>query len=83
MTRLTDGVASFAFAYPASGEACAFYAYVSSAQKIISSPVTLTLGRDTVLSLNVSKGGGFNHTVHGVFSCKDVQLRGAETQIML
>ncbi|MEM2118744.1 MAG: dockerin type I repeat-containing protein, partial [Candidatus Bathyarchaeia archaeon] len=37
-----DGVASFAFAYPASGEACAFYAYVSSAQKIISSPVTLT-----------------------------------------
>lgn len=65
----TDGVASVPWAYPDDGCVYVFWACVNDAQQIVSSPVTLTVGKTTRLSMNVEQGEGFNYTFSGWLLC--------------
>jgi hypothetical protein len=41
----------------------------------------LTVGRETVLSLNVSVGAGYNHTVSGALTCEGVPVSGRQVEV--
>lgn len=75
-----DGVASVPWLYPESG-VFVFWAYVSEAQQIMSSPVTLTVGKQTGLSMNVEQGEGFHHTVSGTLLCGGEPVAGKQVVI--
>jgi cobalamin biosynthesis Mg chelatase CobN len=40
----------------------------------------LTVGKEAVLSMNVSKGGGYNHTVSGVLTCEGTPVSGKQVE---
>jgi hypothetical protein len=79
---LTDGegVASVTWPYPESG-VFVFWACVSTARQIMSSPVTLAVGKETELSMNVELGEGFNHVVSGRLLCDGVGV--ADEQVVI
>jgi len=65
----SDGVASVSWRYPDDGGVYVFWARVHDAQQIVSSPVTLTVGKATRLTMNVEHGEGFNYTFSGWLMC--------------
>lgn len=58
-----------------------FWARVSASQEIVSSPVMLTVGKETVLSMNVTIGSGYNHTVFGKLVCDGQPVQGKPIEI--
>lgn len=76
----TQRIASVTWTYPEGG-VYIFWARVSEAQQVVSSPVTLTVGKKTELSMNVEKGDGFNYTFSGRLLCSGVPV--ANKQVAL
>ena len=58
-----------------------FWARVHDAQQIVSSPVTLTVGEDTELSMNVDLGEGFDHVVSGRLLCGGAGVAGKQVVV--
>jgi hypothetical protein len=77
----TEGVASVPWIYPDDGSVYVFWASVNDAQQIVSSPVTLTVGEATRLSMNVEPGDGFNHVISGRLLCDGVGV--ADEQVVI
>ncbi|MEM4703549.1 MAG: hypothetical protein QXJ02_00545, partial [Candidatus Bathyarchaeia archaeon] len=84
-----DGVTLWSVVYPDDGLAHAYMARIvpeilfgKFPQGIASNPVQLTaLHGNSTLSLNVSKGGGFNHTVAGVLTCEGLPVSGRMVEV--
>jgi len=61
----TEGVASVSWPYPNDGGIYVFWARVHDKQQIVSSPVMLTVGEATTLSMSVEPGEGFDYNFSG------------------
>ena len=55
-----------------------FWARVSDNQELVSSPVMLTVGKETELSMNLDPGSGYNFTVSGKLLCGGQPVAGKQ-----
>jgi hypothetical protein len=64
-----DGVASVSWIYRDDGRTYVFWARVHDKQQIVSSPVMLTVGEATALSMSVEADEGFDYNFSGTLLC--------------